>query len=327
MVFVRCRFYCHGIYDSSSAPLSSLTGDHSYCYTDEHELPGQHQSPLLMTVVALKSGVCLGAAVTYLYTTGIRVHLTSYLPDVRTEAFHWHENAHLSLVLQGGNLEKRMNTQTERLPGSVTFYQAGETHQTIHKCFPATHINLELEESFFKQHLISPSKMPNGKLETPRISLSILKIYQELQFADALSADSIQMLTHGLMDSITSPTRSIPNWVQLVKQLLNDQWNEPLTLVDLARAVQLHPVTISKYFPLYFQCTIGDYVRQLRVAKAAQLIQSSTYSLTEIAFECGFADQSHFARTFRQLTGFSPKAYQLFTKGRQPVHKPVSVTG
>jgi AraC family transcriptional regulator len=51
-------------------------------------------------------------------------------------------------------------------------------------------------------------------------------------------------------------------------------------------------------------------MRKLRVEKAMALMVSSHQSLTEIAYVCGFADQSHFIRIFKQHTGFLPKQYQ-----------------
>jgi len=55
----------------------------------------------------------------------------------------------------------------------------------------------------------------------------------------------------------------------------------------------------------------GDAVDgQDGIEKAKELIQSSNYSLTEIAYLTGFSDQSHFTRNFRELTNFLPKAYQ-----------------
>ncbi|MGB1004752.1 MAG: helix-turn-helix domain-containing protein [Salibacteraceae bacterium] len=42
------------------------------------------------------------------------------------------------------------------------------------------------------------------------------------------------------------------------------------------------------------------------------LLKNTSLSTTEIAYECGFADQSHFIRTFKNLNGFTPKQYQKY---------------
>ncbi len=68
----------------------------------------------------------------------------------------------------------------------------------------------------------------------------------------------------------------------------------------------------SKHFRKYFSCTLGEYRRRLMVKQSIPLIRESRLSLSEIAYSCAFADQSHFIRTFRQVTGFRPKDFRRF---------------
>ena len=55
-----------------------------------------------------------------------------------TNLLHYHEKPHLSFILNGGSIDKRKNSETERLSGELVFFHAGEPHQTIYKLFPAT---------------------------------------------------------------------------------------------------------------------------------------------------------------------------------------------
>ncbi len=63
-----------------------------------------------------------------------------------------------------------------------------------------------------------------------------------------------------------------------------------------------------------FRRTIGlppvQYVRQLRIRRAAALLRETDLSVSEIGARCGFPDASYFAKTFRALTGRSPGAYR-----------------
>jgi transcriptional regulator GlxA family with amidase domain len=54
-----------------------------------------------------------------------------------------------------------------------------------------------------------------------------------------------------------------------------------------------------------------QYLRRLRMQTACQLLVSSSLALAQVADRCGFADQSHFTRDFRSLTGVTPRAYRL----------------
>jgi AraC family transcriptional regulator len=84
----------------------------------------------------------------------------------------------------------------------------------------------------------------------------------------------------------------------------------PPSLNQLSVMLGLHPVTISRQFHHYYACTLGEYIRKLRVEKALTLIKEREHSLTEIAFASGFADQSHFIRAFKRFTGLLPLAYK-----------------
>jgi AraC family transcriptional regulator len=101
----------------------------------------------------------------------------------------------------------------------------------------------------------------------------------------------------------------MPLWLKKVHEMLHDSWNKKLTLTDLARESSVNPITISKHFHKYFSCTLGEYMRKLKIEKSLAIIKNST-SLTDVAYLCDFADQSHFIRTFKHLTGFLPKEYK-----------------
>ncbi|XHR92263.1 helix-turn-helix domain-containing protein [Mucilaginibacter sp. UC70_90] len=57
---------------------------------------------------------------------------------------------------------------------------------------------------------------------------------------------------------------------------------------------------------------MGEYIRKLRVEKSFALLADGGLSLTDIAYACGFADQSHFLRCFKQFGGSNPSAYRKF---------------
>lgn len=70
----------------------------------------------------------------------------------------------------------------------------------------------------------------------------------------------------------------------------------------------------SYYFARQFKRSTGlaphQYVNQQRIEKAKQLLRQRKYSITQVAIECGFSDQSHFSRAFRKATDVTPKRYQ-----------------
>jgi AraC family transcriptional regulator len=86
--------------------------------------------------------------------------------------------------------------------------------------------------------------------------------------------------------------------------------DEKLSLESIATQLNL---SVHYFCELFTQSTgipPYKYVLQQRVDRAQQLLRNSQKSLSEIALDCGFADQSHLSRHFTKLTRISPKKYR-----------------
>ncbi len=242
---------------------------------------------------------------------GIAVVETEYQKKVY-EGWHSHNNAHITLYLKGGTTEKRKNFNETVGPGSLLFYHSDELHLNQDTLFPSRNINIEIEDNLLKELQINEATIEKSIQNSALTKFLILKIFKETQSADVFSNDSIRMLFSQLSEAHNYLERyeKSPFWVKSLHELLNDSWNENPNLQDLATVLNLNPITISKHFPKYFGCTLGEYMRRVKINRSLSLIQSDQGSLTEIGMQCGFSDQSHFIRTFKTQTGFLPKQFQ-----------------
>jgi AraC-like DNA-binding protein len=110
-----------------------------------------------------------------------------------------------------------------------------------------------------------------------------------------------------------SGSQKIPDWAKELKEIIQDQidTNLTLSLKDLSKDLAINPSYLSREFSKYFDnLSYGEYIRKIRIEKAIDLLTSSSYSLTEIAYLTGFSDQSHFARIFKLQTGQTPSGYK-----------------
>ena len=83
-----------------------------------------------------------------------------------------------------------------------------------------------------------------------------------------------------------------------------------LTLDELAREAGVHPVHLSRIFRRSVGEGIGDHIHRLRVRTACERLLDPHASLAEVSFATGFADQSHFTRSFRRITGMTPALFR-----------------
>lgn len=245
------------------------------------------------------------------YFDGLTAGTTSYRKGIIKDNIHFHDNPTICFMLQGGGMEKRNRHSYERGASDVRFYHATEPHQSIIKVFPSKCVNLELEEDFLKRFEISETLINLAVTKNLDIRFLMLKIHSELLVNDSFTNSSVKMLFLSMLDQTKETTkRKTPNWISKLDELLNDNWSETPSLEDLAANLNVHPVTISKHFTRYFSCTLGEYMRKVKINKSIYLVKNTQLSLTEIAFICGFFDQSHFTRNFKKLTGFLPKEFR-----------------
>ncbi len=101
-----------------------------------------------------------------------------------------------------------------------------------------------------------------------------------------------------------------PGWLLRAREMLRDNLREPLRLADVASELGTTPVRLARAFRRVFGQSPGDYVRQERIRLACERLADPKATISGIALELGFADQSHFTRVFRRHIGTSPGAFR-----------------
>ncbi len=149
-----------------------------------------------------------------------------------------------------------------------------------------------------------------------------LKIYSEALRTDSASSLAIEGLALEILAELariearpagTQPSR----WLDQARELLHARLGENLTHDEVATSVGVHPVYLATLFRRRFHCTIGEYVRRLRIEFAASELANSNHSLCEIGLAAGFSDQSHFSKVFKSHTGMTPGHFRANLPGRQ----------
>jgi AraC-like DNA-binding protein len=104
-----------------------------------------------------------------------------------------------------------------------------------------------------------------------------------------------------------------PVWVSQINEILHESFTESLNLTELSKTLNIHPIHLSRDFHKYFHCNLGEYLRKLKLNKSLELL-TLPHSLKDIAIECGFSDQSHFTRCFKENIGITPLKYRNLLK-------------
>ena len=98
--------------------------------------------------------------------------------------------------------------------------------------------------------------------------------------------------------------------IDRVRTFIDAHLAECVRVSDLSRLVRSSPSYFSAAFKRTFGASPHAYLMTRRISLAVELMLSSDAPLSEIAINCGFADQAHFTRTFKKLRGMTPGYYR-----------------
>lgn len=265
-----------------------------------------------------KKGRFFGATRRQETASGLILSENDYLPD-QTTPYHAHESILFYLVLDGFCRETTMRNTNTHAASTLVFLDAGEPHATHWlpdspgRCF-----HLEMNTSFLQSRLQKDNLLPQGgslHFESGALPLLMRRLRTELIRWDTHSALIAEGILLELMGEVgRAQTTRLPvggNWLPAVEACLREQWKMPPTLTELADLAQVHPSHLLRAFRHHYHVTPGEFVRRLRIEEACRRLRTDpALSLSTLARDLGFADQSHFSRTFRKIVGSSPGSYR-----------------
>jgi len=95
-----------------------------------------------------------------------------------------------------------------------------------------------------------------------------------------------------------------------VDQYLENNFEKPLSLDDIAAAVGANKYTLCHLYTDAKGYTMIEQLKRIRIAKAKHYLEASHIPVQEISKMCGFDSPSYFGKIFREETGYTPKKYQ-----------------
>ncbi len=113
------------------------------------------------------------------------------------------------------------------------------------------------------------------------------------------------------LQSLFSLRRSSNFPVPLVKAIayIDSHFTDQVQLPNAADAAQVSGAYLSRLFAEHLHTTFVDYVTELRIGRAEELIRESRMSIKEIAYAVGYQDPNYFTKIFKKATGLAPSLY------------------
>ena len=100
------------------------------------------------------------------------------------------------------------------------------------------------------------------------------------------------------------------NKIEVVYKHINDHFKEHISLDEISEIVSMTVPAFCRYFKKSTGKTFTKLVNEYRVVHATKLLAESNMSITDVSFECGFNNFSHFNKLFKIFTGKSALKYR-----------------
>lgn len=234
--------------------------------------------------------------------------------------WHTHPGPTLCFVYAGAFTERFAGATLECTPGTLKITPAGERHCNRFGREETRGLLVEADAARVErlgQHAAVLDE--RSSIRDELLASLAWRIAGELRRRDAAAPLASEGLLLEILAGVARAlelrlTGALPRWLAEARDYLHDP-GQVGSLGELASAVGVHPVTLARGFRKVYGCSVGAYLRRLRVARAASELADTDAPLAEVALAAGFADQSHFSNVFRREMGMSPSAFRRAVRG------------
>ena len=262
----------------------------------------------------LKAGQFYGKTSQTLSANGFRFTEKAYSSRA-TLPTHAHELSHFCFVLSGSYKENIAGKLFERGPATLVYYPPDVSHGEEHAT-QGRHFLVEIDFKGLEKVREYGARLREPVLLQSAPSLWLAaRMYREFSERDGFSGLVLESISTELLIAASRQhseraERKPPPWLATVKEFLRESFSEPPGLDELAKAAGVHPTHLTRVFRQFERCTVGEYVREVRIEYARRRMLTGREPLVDIALAAGFADQTHFTRSFKRVTGMTPSEFR-----------------
>ncbi|HUR81148.1 MAG TPA: AraC family transcriptional regulator [Thermoanaerobaculia bacterium] len=236
--------------------------------------------------------------------------------DKGSIAPHRHERARIAMLLDGSVAEETNGRIVDIRKHQLVFWPEGVTHSNV---FGRASQSLQIELSHeIYRHVARWFPPPPSPIDSDRFEGATQRLLREVDRYDAASPMALQSAIYEIVaraSRLTSSQEPLSFAVTQAIRFANASIADPIAIGDLAEAANVSVRSLHERFTEELGTTPMDYVRDLRLTHAESLLRETQLPAAEIAAACGFYDQAHFCRLFKQRTGTTPRQFRTQNAG------------
>ena len=275
------------------------------------------------------------------FCTDLSIHVEEWSETYSYETIHYHQECQITYIVDGqGTLLVGSNSH-QFVKGEFFLLGKNLPHAFIDskRCFADGRKNYAKQISvFFKDGCFGP--LLNEYPEANAIRSILDSTFHGLKFRDNLACDILKKMRRllvvndfkrvieflSLLASISERNRNDYLVSKLAEGLNFDDHGlqkidaifhfilsnhkKKISLSDVAIQFNMTPPSFCRFFKSRTKKTFSEYLTEVRITKACELIGNGTHNVTESSFESGFTNISNFHRQFKKVMGMTPTEYK-----------------
>lgn len=247
---------------------------------------------------------------------------------------HWHEHIQFFYFLKGKALIRCNSKNIIAEKNDFVIINSNELHCMENLGSDLNYYVIRVDLSFLSssqidscqtkfivplsQNLILFKNLVRNNDNVTECAESIIKEYLSKKIGFELVIKSyvyklIALLLRGYIDKIFTPEQfnnriNKLNNFNIILKYIEDNFDKKITIDKLSSIANVTNFHFCRLFKQITGETAVEYINNLRINKAMELLQKSGLTITEIALSCGFNDSNYFSRVFKKNKGISPSS-------------------
>ncbi len=181
--------------------------------------------------------------------------------------------------------------------------------------YPNNHMDVRLkvlEFALWAEHLAYEN---GGMIYQFQARTDYLPVLMELQDMDGMKRWFTDKMSDACRNVATKRGERSTSVVEKAKEYIGSRYHKDVSLDDVSREVNISPYYFSKIFKEETGVNFIEYLTNIRMEKAKELLKDTEYSMKEICSMVGYSDPNYFSRSFKKNVGVTPTEYKEGASG------------
>ena len=255
----------------------------------------------------------------YLNDVGGNIEIKKCNNSIHSSKAHFHKEISIALV-ENGHSHVEIGDKIYEITG-MTFLMIPS--EVVHKCSPFSYNSWKFRMLYInKEWFESAFNYSSGKISFSFMEVDKVMYSNMVSLFKTIESGKFDLETESKMIDYISLLRGVTNndyqvysegtkteKLRLIKDFIEDNYLSDITINDLSQISEMSKYYLIRQFEKIHGLSPHKYITNLRVNYAKSLLKGDK-SLSEIALESAFYDQSHFIKCFKEYTGVTPQKYR-----------------